>query len=420
MQKVKRIRLIAICLVFAMSFTACANKSTQEPEAIQQEVNDEVIFLRLWGAEREQEFLQQLVESFKEKYSEEATFDITIELVDEGECKERILENVNGAPDVFTFADDQFMELLTAGVLEPITHQEEVESNNIEGAVEASKFDDQIYAYPITADNGYFMYYNKKYFTDEDVKTLDRMLEIAQKENKKIAMDWESGWYIYSFFGNTGLTLGLNDDYITNYCTWNSTKSEVKGIDVAKAMRRIASYKSFQSTNDTAIVEGIQDGSIIAGVSGTWNSVMIEEALQENYGAVKLPTYTLAGNQVQMASYAGYKMLGVNSYSENVEWAEKLAMYLSSEEVQLQRFQNSGQCPSNIHTFNSEEVSNSVAISALIQQSEFANLQRVGVHYWDASSKFGKAMVTGELGGKSLQILLNDTVKAITSSIIEE
>lgn len=420
MQRIKRIKLIAICLVFAMSLTACANKSTQEPEATQQEVNDEVISLRLWGAEREQEFLQQLVESFKEKYSEEATFDITIEPVEEGECKDRILENVNGAPDVFAFADDQFMELAAAGVLEPITYQEEVASNNIEGAVEASKVGDQIYAYPITADNGYFMYYNKKYFTDEDVKTLDRMLEVAEKKNKKVAMDWESGWYIYSFFGNTGLTLGLNDDYITNYCTWNSTKSEVKGIDVAKAMRRIASYESFQSANDTAIVEGIQDGSIIAGVSGTWNSVMIEEAWKEHYGAVKLPTYTLAGNQVQMASYAGYKMLGVNSYSENVEWAEKLALYLSSEEAQLQRFQNTGQGPSNINASNSEEVSNSVAISALIQQSEFASLQRVGLQYWDASSKFGKAMATGKLEGKSLQVLLNDTVKAITSSIVEE
>ena len=33
---------------------------------------------------------------------------------------------------------------------------------------------------------------------------------------KKITMDWSSAWYVYSFFGNTGLEVGLNSDGITN------------------------------------------------------------------------------------------------------------------------------------------------------------------------------------------------------------
>lgn len=44
-----------------------------------------------------------------------------------------------------------------------------------------------------------FMYYNKDYFTEEDVKSLDKMLSVAQAAGKKVAMEFNSGWYLYSF-----------------------------------------------------------------------------------------------------------------------------------------------------------------------------------------------------------------------------
>ena len=61
------------------------------------------------------------------------------------------------------------------------------------------------------------MYYDKNYFTDEDVKTLDGMLAVAEAAGKQISMEFTSGWYLYSFFGQTGLEFGLNDDGVTNY-----------------------------------------------------------------------------------------------------------------------------------------------------------------------------------------------------------
>ena len=75
---------------------------------------------------------------------------------------------------------------------------------------------DTLYAYPLTADNGYFLYYNKAYFSDEDVQSLERMLELAAQAGRLVAMDWSSAWYVYAFLGNTGLTVGLNDEGLTN------------------------------------------------------------------------------------------------------------------------------------------------------------------------------------------------------------
>ena len=56
-----------------------------------------------------------------------------------------------------------------------------------------------------------------------------------------------------------------------------------------------------------------------------WNAVTVEEAWGSGFGAAKLPSYTCGGTQVQMASFSGYKLIGVNAYSKQREWAARLA-----------------------------------------------------------------------------------------------
>ena len=183
----------------------------------------------------------------------------------------------NGA-DVFAFADDQLNTLVAAGALEPIKNADILRSSNLPESVSAASVNDTLYAYPLTADNGYFLYYNKQYFSEEDILSWDKMLNIAGEQGKKVSMEWSSRWYVYSLFGNTDLTVGLNDDGITNYCTWNSTEGAIKGTDVARAMTAMARHPGFLSTDDAGFLEGVQNGTIIAGVSGVWNAMAVEEA----------------------------------------------------------------------------------------------------------------------------------------------
>ncbi|MDO5291992.1 MAG: extracellular solute-binding protein [bacterium] len=419
----KRYSLLTCSLLLCggMLFNGCSTKetssqtSTTNVETAENDKNKETITLRLWGAEEDGELLQEMINSFKDTYQNEANLDIQIEAQTEGDCKNAILGDINEAPDVFTFADDQLRSLIAGGVLEPIQYEDDVKANNITAAVDAATLNEKVYAYPITADNGYFMFYNKKYFSDQDVESLDKMLEIADKAGKKVSMDWTSGWYLYSFFGNTGLTLSLNDDGVTNTCDWNSTKTAIKGIDVAKSMLSISNHKSFAAVPDEDFIKGLKDESVIAGVSGTWNATVAEQYMGKNYGAVKLPTYTCAGQQVQMASFAGYKMVGVNSYSANREWAEKLANWISSEDNQKLRFVKRSQGPSNTNAAESEEVKSSLAIKAILAQSEYASLQRVGEGYWDAVSNYGQSFIDKTATEKNLQKLLDKMVSGITT-----
>ena len=399
-------------LSLAVLLSGC-QKNSSIPLKEEQTPDTGTVNLTVWGAEEDEELLSQIIGSFQEKYRGQADFNITYMPQSESSCTNALMADLEQGADVFAFADDQLNTLVAAGALEPVENAEAAKKANLPEAVLAASVNDTLYALPLTADNGYFLYYNKQYFSEDDIKSFDQMLTIAAENEKKISMEWSSGWYVYSLFGNTGLTVGLNDDGITNYCTWNSADGSIKGTDVARAMQGIAMHPGFTSVDDAGFLAGVKNGTIIAGVNGVWNSVALEQAWGRNFGAAKLPSYRCAGKQVQMASFSGYKLIGVNAYSKHREWAAKLAEWITNEENQKLRFQLRGQGPSNINAAASDEVQNSPAIAALLAQSEFSCLQRIGGNFWDPVTEFTANILAGNPSGKSLQEQLDTMVEGI-------
>lgn len=412
MRKKSSIWLPAILM--AVLLTGCQINSPASLDEEQASGSD-TVNLTVWGAEEDEELLRQIIDGFKAEYQGQADFQITYEPQSESHCMDALMEDLENGADVFTFADDQLNTLVAAGALEPVENADAVRATNLPEAVLAASVNNTLYALPLTADNGYFLYYNKQYFSEQDITSFDRMLEIAAEQDKKVSMEWSSGWYVYSFFGNTGLTVGLNDDGITNYCTWNSTEGDIKGIDVARAMQNMAAHPGFISVDDAGFVEGVKDNTIIAGINGVWNAVTVEQVWGKNFGAAKLPSYTCAGKQVQMASFSGYKLIGVNAYSQNREWAAKLAEWITNEENQKLRFTLRGQGPSNTSAAASEEVQSAPAIAALLEQSEYSCLQRIGGNYWEPVSTFTADILSGNPSGKGLQDRLDTMVEGITA-----
>lgn len=371
--------------------------------------------LVVWGAQEDEELLKQLIASFQNSHQGEADFRIRFAPQGETDCKDALLADLENGADVFTFADDQLNALAAAGGLNPVENPEEIRQSSLDRAVEAASVGSTLYAYPLTADNGYFLYYNKAYLKEQDVATLDRILDVAEAKGKLFTMDWSSAWYVYAFFGNTGMEVGLNQDGITNYCTWNRPDGELRGVDVAQAMLDIAANPGFSNQTDEAFMAGVRDGSVIAGVSGVWNAVAIQQAWGENAGAAKLPTFTCAGQQVQMASFSGCKLIGVNAYSKYPEWSARLAEWLTSENSQRLRFEQRGQGPSNSAAADSQEVQQSAAIAALLAQSEFSHLQRVGGNIWTPVAEFAASMAQGNPSGAPLQAQLDRMVEGVTA-----
>ena len=178
---------ILLCLLFAAS--ACGGREVPPPE---EGGGRGSVALTVWGAAEDEELLNELFSSFQAQYAGEADIQITYQPQSESNCKDVLLGDLEKGADVFAFADDQVAALAAAGGLDPIEDAQAIQSANLSAAVEAASVGGSLYAYPLTADNGYFLYYNKAYFSEEDVQSLDRILEVAAGAGRQVAMDWTS------------------------------------------------------------------------------------------------------------------------------------------------------------------------------------------------------------------------------------
>jgi arabinogalactan oligomer / maltooligosaccharide transport system substrate-binding protein len=362
--------------------------------------------LKVWGSQEDQVMLQGMIDSFKTA-NPDAIYNITLSVVSEADAKGKVLEDPAAAADVFQFANDQIMDLVNAGALYEVTRNKaDIIAANMPGSIEASTVGGKLYAYPSTADNGYFMYYDKSVFSEDDVKSLDKMLEVAAAKNKKVFMDVSNGWYIASFFLGAGGKLTVVDG--KQVCDFNNAN----GVLAGEAIKAFTADPAFLTGDDAVLTGGIGD-TVAAGVSGTWNAEAISGKLGSNYAATKLPTFTLGTEQKQMSSFAGFKLVGVNAQTAAPVEAMKLAEWLTNEENQVLRFTTRLMGPSNINAANSEEVKANIALAALANQNQYAVSQKeVGGTYWDPAAAFGTAMEAKDYS-KSVQELLDAMVAQI-------
>lgn len=406
--KINRKRgLIILLLISSMILSLCSTGCGKK----------EKVQLTVWASTDDREIVQQAVDEFQKLHRKEADFEITVHEENLENLKLTVLSDVEFAADIYNFASDQFTDLYNAGALQEVTLNKEEIIKNCGGEtapiVEAVTENGGIYAYPSSSSNGYFMYYNRAYFNDEDVKTLDGMLAVAAENGKYVAMDWSSGWYLYSFFSGAGMDVKISEDGTHNECNFNATDGKYSGKQVAEAMLDIASSPGFKNVVSENVKEEVRGGDVIAVVNGTWNATVFAEAWGDDCGAVKLPTYTLNGEQVQMGSFAGFKYFGVNPNSAYPEWAMKLTEYLTNYDNQILRYETVGDAPANVEAAASSEVQKSVAITALGEQNKYASIQNVLDTFWEPMTVFGTYIASGNRDDRDLQELLDEAVKKI-------
>jgi len=416
----KKILAVLLCAIMVGSLTGCqkspannAADNSDAAEATELEATDEtpdsgVVELTVWAEEDNFEMLNAMIESFKQEYAGQAEFNITLGVQADGEVRNVMLRNVHEGADVFHFPDDQLNSLITGGVLSAVPNADEVKAANVADAVAAASLNDVLYGYPMTADNGYYLYYDKSVLTEEDVKTLDGILAAANKAGKQVHMDISNGWYLASFFLGNGCQLTLDKDG-KQICDFNNEK----GLAAAEAIRAFCNDPAFVTGDDSVLQGGIGD-NICCGVSGPWTSASIKEKLGDNFAAAKLPTFTCNGEQVQMGSFLGCKVLGVNTQTAHPVEAMQLAEYLTNEQSQARRFEVLGYGPSNINVANSDAVASDPALKALAEQSKYAISQHVNGAYWTPAEAFGaelEAHTTEDLQAKLEQLVEQATAE---------
>ncbi len=387
-----------------------ADNNQGENNAQAPATSDETVTLKVWAAEEDQNLTNELIEGFKAANSGQK-FDITVGVESESTAKDTILIDPEAAADVFAFASDQITDLVKANVLQPVQDVDTISAENVAGSVAAATVDGTLYAYPMSADNGYFLFYDSTVV--KDPTNWDAILSDCAAAGKKAGMVMASGWYNAGFFYGAGFTTTLNADGSTTL-DWNGTSATgIKGTDVVQGMLDIAGNSAFLPITDGDTANQIATGSLGAIISGTWDADGVQGAFGEGYAATVLPSFTCAGQQVQMGSAAGYKMLGVNANSAQVGWAMELAKYLTNESSQATRFEQRQIGPSNIKAGEAPAVQENIALVAVTQQNGSNGVvQMAGGSYWDPTKSFGEIIAQGNPDGTDLQELLDNLVAA--------
>lgn len=404
-------RLLSVLLAAAMvvSMVACggsddaanndaANTNT-EVAGTEATGNDTVDYgsgeIKIWVAENVVDFTKTEAEKFLASNEAFAGYTVVVEPVGEGDAANNMLTDVEGGADIFGFAQDQLARLVSAGALNPVVgdYATWVVEQNDAGAASAAVLGDMTYAFPITSDNGYFLYYDKSVITDPT--SLEQIVADAEAAGKNFYFEINSGWYQPAFFFGAGCTLTYETDANGNFTKANVDYNSEKGLVALKEIIELSKSASFQNGSSCSNAT-----NVAAIVDGTWDAGAAKEIFGDNYACAKLPSFTGSdGNVYQLGGFGGFKLLGVKPQTEagKLQVCLQLAQYLSSAEVQIGRYNAVAWGPSNVTAQADAAVQADEALAALGQQ--LANTIPQGQYpndYWTLATSLGDSIIADE------------------------
>lgn len=373
------------------------------------------------GAASDQEFNESLFEKFKQyrkSLGDENTYNITYVAHGADKVDSEVLDWVVG-PDVYEFASDKITVLYQKGALARLVgaNADFVTENNSELGVSLATFNENLYAYPYTGDNTYYVQYDTSFYTAEDVKSIETMLEKAAAHDKYV------GYNLGEAFWSAGALFTYGADYKMVFDEDGAITSISADFDgdagqkAIKAMYQIMKSKAWQNE----MAAPTPSNNLVACIAGTWDIAAYKEALGDNYGCAVMPTVTVDGDTKHLGAFLGGKLLGVNPQvsqgdNDRLVAAHELAKYLSNEESQLARFEENGIAPCNKAAATNSTVTSDPNVQVLIAQQEFAHAQTaVPGNFWTAPNTLYTAIADGSFTLEEIATYaktLNDSIKA--------
>ena len=350
--------------------------------------------ITVWVSESEgvAQLTEQQIDAFEEA-NPGIVINATVEGVTESNSATNMITDVASGADLFCFAQDQLIRLVEAGALTKLgaAASDIVTNANDATSLKAATVGSDIYCYPLTSDNGYFMYYDKSVVQESSIDDLAAIVADCEAAGRTICMETDtSAWYIASFFFATGChsdwTMNEDGTFAAVDDDWDSPN----GLIALKGMQQMVKSSMYVSSSDGAQFAAAVPAGVV--VTGTWGASAAKEALGDNYAVADLPSFTVDGTTYHMGSYSGCKLMGVKPQDDAVKTAvlHKLAQYLTSAECQLQRYELVGWGPSNLEAQQSDEVQADPALAALAAQNEFATPQgQIHGSWWDIAKLLG-------------------------------
>lgn len=375
-------KFLSMLLAVAMLLTVCAF-SVAETTGFDGEI-------KVWVADAAVEFTKAQIDAFKAANAGYANMTVTVEPMGEGDAATAMITDVESGADIYGFAQDQLSRLVAAGALEEVAPDNVplVAAENDAGSVAAATLGDVMYAYPLTSDNGYFLYYDKSVVTDPN--TLETIIADCEKAGKGFYMEINSGWYQTAFFFGAGCTLTYDVNNEGSLVACHCDYASENGVKALKAMISVAKSPAFSNASSASNATNI--GAI---VDGAWDAKTVQDKMGDNYAATKLPTVA----DYQMGGFGGFKLLGVKPQTDDAKLAacDALAYYLASGDVQAARYDALQWGPSNLEAQKLDAIQTNAALSALAAQlSHCVGQGQYPNDYWSLATALGDSVIAGE------------------------
>ena len=422
----KKALALLLCLVMVFALAACSTQ-TEDTKAETKGGNDTPsgetyeLAIKVWVPELAVELTTKQIEDFNKtnKYNIHVT--PTINALSEADTATQMLTDVSTGADLYFFAQDQFARLVKGSALSALPDQqaEIVAKENNAGVVAAGKAGDVQYAYPLTNDNGYFMYYDKSVIPESDVDSLEKLIEDCETANKYFAFEiGGNAWYAASFFFGAGCHSEWQTDDDGNFISIDDDFNSEKGMIAAKGMSKLVwspcyvkSAKAEEFSNNAAVV-----------VSGVWDYVNAQNNLGDNLGVTDLPSFEVDGKEYHLGSFSGCKLLGVKPQTDEnrVAAIHILAEYLTSEAAQLERFDTLAWGPANLAAAASDAVKANPALVALGEQNAFATPQgNINGDWWSIAGAIDEEIKDGKTDADLQTALTNydEKISAVFTKI---
>lgn len=354
------------------------------------------------GPASQSQWLKERLDDFNATQFDSDADRINFTIVAHGEDKvDSEITNWATGPNVYAYASDKIQPLYAANALAPVPDEyvTQLEQQVGEGAMEAATFVNDIYAYPYTGDNGYFLMYNDEYVTAEQAGDIYKLVDAAKAAGKKIAYPIEEAFYGAGALFTFGAGYDIKFTATGAVSSVDATFDTDAGFKAAKAFVDLLKYAGDTIITDTGGQAAPDGETLVAVVDGSWSAASYTETVGDSLQMSKLPEITYNKGQAgeektTIGSFLGYKLYGVNPQAnggdpEIVKLSHDIAMYLTSEDVQENRFDELQIVPTNETVLEMDKVQASKVVKAIGDQGKYATAQTaVPGNLWSAPNTF--------------------------------
>ena len=397
-----------MCLVSLGSLASCGPKTSESTDTSKPDptpAKKETLVLS--GAEDQRTFVMGKANEYLKAQKLDSKYELIYTAHGEDKIDSEVADwTAETAPDLYSFSCDKSTPLVAAGALAtvPDEYAEQMKKTLSETAYASATFNGDLVGYAYTASNGYFTYYDSSLpgidaivhdnKAGSIVDNIEDWLKYCEDNGKTFAYNLKEAFYTVGALTTFGASWKVEYNRDGSVKKITSDFASDKGLKAAKMILKIMSSDAVVYTQDAPGAN-----NVAFCVNGAWALSNDSEGNKSPYTDPKVKTTTLPNATVgtekkHIRSFTGTKLYGVNPSKSNGK-AERLntlhgiANYLTSDDVQSARFDESQQAPSSNAVSAMDKVKNNAAISALANQSADGMAQaNLPGNIWSAPATF--------------------------------